>query len=146
MMDFLQIAEDGAPLLPAGETLRGDVCRYVEHCDDGTVITSKNLVAHRRNEFGDWWDARMKPITDQGTGQVATYLVRRQDPPDVHLVFALDVDGDRYAGIGKGWLLVQVQPGLYRAVGEPPVAGRVEYPAAAVWAWDEAEAVVRRRP
>lgn len=120
----------------------------MEYCDDGTVVTSKNLVAHRKDEFGDWWDARMNPITDQETGQFATYLVRprRQDPPCADLIFALDVQGARYTtGLEVGWLLAQVQPGLYRAVGEPPVAGWAEYPATVVWVWDEAEAVVRHR-
>lgn len=146
-MEFPQTAEDGASLVRAESILRGDVCRYVEYCDDGTLVTSKNLTAHRRDELGDWWDARMNPITDQETGQVATYLVRprRQDPPSADLVFALDVEGTRYTGPGTGWLLVRVHPGLYRTVGEPPVDGRAEYPATAIWAWDEAEAVVRRR-
>jgi hypothetical protein len=147
-MDFPQTAEDGAPLITAERAILGDVCRYVEYCDDGTVVTSKNLVAHSRDRFGDWWDARMNPITDQETGQVATYLVRprRQDPPNADLVFALDVEGTRYTGLGNGWLLGQGEPGLYRAVGQPPVTGRVEYPAPTIWAWDVAEVVVRRRP
>jgi hypothetical protein len=141
-MDFPETDTDGAPRIAAEQVIRGDVCRYLELCDDGTVHTSKDLTAHRKDQ-GDWWDRRMNPITDQDSGRVATYLVRprRQDPPTTPLVFALDVAGTRYTGDGQGWLLAEHQPGRYRAVGESPVPARTEYLAAEILAWDEAEAV-----
>jgi hypothetical protein len=141
-MDFPEIDTDGAPRIAAEQIIRGDVCRYLELCDDGTVHTSRDLTAHRKDQ-GDWWDRHLNPITDQDSGQVATYLVRprRQDPPTAPLVFALDVAGTRYTGDGKGWLLAELQPGRYRAVGDAPVPGRTEYSATEILAWDEAEAV-----
>lgn len=63
---------------------------------------------------------------------------RRQDPPTVPLVFALDVAGTRYTGDGKGWLVAGLEPGRYRAVGQTPVPGRTEYLATEILAWDEA--------
>jgi hypothetical protein len=57
------------------------------------------------------------------------------------MVFALDVAGTRYTGDGRGWLLAELEPGRYSAVGQAPVPGRVEYPATEILAWDEAEAV-----
>jgi hypothetical protein len=65
---------------------------------------------------------------------------RRQDPPTAPLVFALDVAGTRYTDQGRGWLLAELEPGRYMAVGESPVPGRAEYPATEILAWDEAEA------
>jgi hypothetical protein len=119
--------------------IRGDVCRCREVCDDGTVHTSKDLTAYRK-DAGDWWDRRMNPITDRVSGRVAAYLVRprRQDPPTTRLVFALDVAGTRYTEQGRGWLLAELHPGRYSAVGQTPVPGRAEYPATEILAWDEA--------
>jgi hypothetical protein len=133
------------PRIRPGQVIRGDVCRYLELCDDGTVHTSRDLTTHRRDQ-GDWWDRHLNPITDQASGRIAIYLVRprRQDPPSAALVFALDVAGTRYTGQGKGWLLVEFGPGRYRAVGESPVPGRTRYLATETLAWDEAEAVTRR--
>jgi hypothetical protein len=144
-MDFPETDPEGAPRISAEQIIRGDVCRYREVCDDGTVHTSKDLIAYRK-DAGDWWDRHMNPITDQISGRVATYLVRprRQDPPTARLVFALDVAGTRYTGHGKGWLLAELETGRYSAVGEPPVRGRAEYPASEILAWDEAEAVTQR--
>ncbi len=132
----------GAPRIWAEQIIRGDACRYLEVCDDGTVHTSKDLIAHRKDQ-GDCWDRRMNPITDRVSGRVATYLVRprRQDPPTARLVFALDVAGTRYTGDGKGWLLAELEPGRYTAVGRAPAPGRAEYPATEILAWDEADAV-----
>ena len=81
-MDFSEIDFKGVPRIRPEQVIRGDVCRYLEVCDDGTVHTSKDLVAHRKDQ-SDWWDRRMTPITDQDSGRVATYLVRPrwQDPP-----------------------------------------------------------------
>jgi hypothetical protein len=140
-MDFPKTDTDGAPRIRPEQVIRGDVCRYLEFCDDGTVHTSRDLTAHRRDQ-GDWWDRHLNPITDQDSGRVATYLVRprRQDPPTAPLVFALDVAGTRYTGQGRGWLLAELEPGRYMAVGESPVPGRAEYPATEILAWDEAEA------
>jgi hypothetical protein len=145
-MDFPETDPEGAPRILAEQVIRGDVCRYLEVCEDGTVHTSKDLIAHRK-DAGDWWDRRMNPITDQDSGRVATYLVRprRQDPPTVPLVFALDVAGTRYTGDGRGWLLAGLEPGRYSAVGEAPVPGRAEYLATEIFAWDEADAVLRHR-
>jgi hypothetical protein len=56
-------------------------------------------------------------------------------------VFGLTVSGTRYTGDGKGWLLAELEPGRYRAVGEAPVPGRAGYPATEILAWDEADAV-----
>jgi hypothetical protein len=144
-MDFPETDTEGAPRIDAEQVIRGDVCRYLECCDDGTVHTSKDLIAHRSDQ-GDWWDRHMNPITDQASGRVATYLVRprRQDPPTAPLVFALDVAGTRYTGDGGGWLLAESGPGRYRAVGQAPIPGRVEYLAAVILAWDEADAVTKR--
>ncbi len=143
-MDFPETDTDGAPRIAAEQIIRGDVCRYLEICDDGTVHTSKDLTAHRK-DAGDWWDRHLNPITDQVSGRVATYLVRprRQDPPTPRLVFALDVAGTRYTGDGRGWLLAELDPGRYRAVGEAPVAGRALYLATEILAWDEADAVTK---
>jgi hypothetical protein len=142
---FLQADTDGAPRIAAEQVIRGDVCRYLEVCDDGTAHISKDLITHRK-DAGDWWDRHLNPITDQVSGRVATYLgrPRRQDPPTARLVVALDVAGTRYTGQGRGWLLAGFEPGRYRAVGQTPVPGRVEYPATEVLAWDEAEAVTKR--
>jgi hypothetical protein len=109
---------DGAPRIRPEQIIRGDVCRYLEVCDDGTVHTSKDLIAHRK-DAGDWWDRHLNPITDQISGRVATYLVRprRQDSPTAPMVFGLTVSGTRYTGDGKGWLLAECEPGRYRAVG-----------------------------
>jgi hypothetical protein len=128
-----------------GQVIRGDVCRYLEFRDIGTVHTSRDLTAHRK-DAGDWWDRHLNPITDQTSGRVATYLVRprRQDPPTAALVFALDVAGTRYTGEGKGWLLAELAPGRYRAVEQAPDEGRTEYPATEILAWDEADAVTKR--
>jgi hypothetical protein len=144
-MGFPETDPEGAPRIRAEQVIRGDVCRYLELCDDGTVHTSKDLIAHRKDQ-GDWWDRRMNPITDQDSGRVATYLVRprRQAPPTVPLVFALDVAGTRYTGHGRGWLLAECEPGQYRAVGESPVPGRTEYAAMEILAWDEADTVTQR--
>jgi hypothetical protein len=144
-MDFPETDTDGAPQIRPEQVIRGDVCRYLEVCDDGTVHTSKELIAHRKDQ-GDWWDRHMNPITDQVSGRVATYLVRprRQDPPTAALVFALDVAGTRYTGDGRGWLLAELEPGRYSAVGQAPVRGRDEYPATEILAWDEADAAVKR--
>ena len=62
----------------------------------------------------------------------------RRPPP---LVFALDVAGTRYTGEGKGWLLVEFEPGRYRAVGQAPTPGRAEYLATEILVWDEGKAV-----
>lgn len=144
-MDFPATDPEGAPRIRAEQIIRGDVCRYVEVCDDGTVHTSKDLIAHHK-ENGGWWDRHLNPITDQDSGRVATYLVRsrRQEPPTARLVFALDVAGTRYAGDGRGWLMAGLEPGRYTAVGEAPVRGRAEYPATEILAWDEADAVTKR--
>jgi hypothetical protein len=144
-MDFPETDAEGAPRVRAEQVIRGDVCRYLELCDDGTVRTSKDLIAHRKDQ-GDWWDRHLNPITDRVSGRVATYLVRprRQDPPTAALVFALDVAGTRYTGHGKGWLLAGLEPGRYSAVGQPRVPGRAEYPATEILAWDEADAVAQR--
>lgn len=144
-MDFPETDTDGAPRILAEQVIRGDVCRYLEVCDDGTVHTSKDLTAHRRDQ-SDWWDRHLNPITDQVSGRVATYLVRprRQDPPTAALVFALDVAGTRYTGGGQGWLLAECGPGRYRAVGETPAPNREEYSATEILAWDEADAVTTR--
>jgi hypothetical protein len=144
-MDFPETDPEGAPRILAEQVIRGDVCRYLEVCEGGTVHTSKVLIAHRK-DAGDWWDRRMNPITDQNSGRVATYLVRPrlQDPPTVPLVFALDVAGTRYTGDGRGWLLAELEPGQYTAVGGPPVPGRAEYEASEILAWDKADAVPKR--
>jgi hypothetical protein len=141
-MDFPETDPEGAPRISAEQMIRGDVCRYLEVCDDGTVHTSKDLIAYRK-DAGDWWDRRMNPITDQVSGRVATYLVRprRQDPPTARLVFALDVAGTRYTADGKGWLLAGFEPERYSAVGEAPVPGRAEYEATEILAWEEADAI-----
>lgn len=143
-MDFPETDPEGAPRIRPEQIIRGDVCRYLEVCDDGTVHTSKDLIAHRKDQ-GDWWDRHLNPITDQVSGRVATYLVRprRQDPPTARLVFALDVSGTRYTGDGRGWLLAELEPGRYRAAGDAPIPGRAEYPATAILAWDEAESVTK---
>jgi hypothetical protein len=144
-MDFPKTDTEGAPRIRPGQVISGDVCRYLEVCDDGTVHSSRDLTAHRR-DAGDWWDRHLNPITDRVSGRVATYLVRprRQDPPTAPLVFALDVAGTRYTGQGQGWLLAGAGPGRYRAVGETPAPGRTGYPAMEILAWDEAEALTRR--
>jgi hypothetical protein len=148
-MNFPEIDTDGAPRIWAEQIIRGDVCRYLEVCDDGTVHTSKDLIAHRKDQ-GDWWDRHLNPITDQVSGRVATYLVRprRQDPPTARIVFVLDVAGTRYTGDGRGWLLAELGPGRYSTVGQAPIPGRAEYPATEILAWDEdedeAEAVAKR--
>ena len=141
-MDFSEIDFKGVPRIRPEQVIRGDVCRYLEVCDDGTVHTSKDLVAYRKDQ-GDWWDRWMTPITDQDSGRVATYLMRprRQDPPTASLVFALDVAGTRYTGEGKGWLLAEFEPGRYRAVGQAPTPGRAEYLATEILVWDEGKAV-----
>jgi hypothetical protein len=144
-MDLPETDTDGAPRIRLEQIIRGDVCRYLELCDDGTVHTSKDLTAHRKDQ-GDWWDRHLNPITDQVSGRVATYLVRprRQDPPTAPLIFALDVAGTRYTGGGRGWLMAGFEPGRYSAVGQAPTPGRAEYPAAEILAWDEADAVTKR--
>jgi hypothetical protein len=144
-MDFPETDPWGAPRVRAEQVIRGDACRYLELCDDGTVHTSRDLTAHRK-DAGDWWDRHMNPITDRVSGRVATYLVRprRQDPPTVRLVFALDVAGTRYTGEGQGWLLAEAVPGGYRTVGESPLPGRAGCPATEILAWDEAEAPAKR--
>jgi hypothetical protein len=141
-MDFPETDADGAQRILPEQVLRGDVCRYLEVCDDGTVHTSREFIAHRKDQ-GDWWDRRMNPITDRVSGRVATYLVRRrrQDPPTARTVFALDVAGTRYTGDDRGWLLAELEPGRYTAVGQAPAPGRAEYPATEILAWDEADAV-----
>jgi hypothetical protein len=133
-MDFPETGIDGAPRIRPEQVIRGDVCRYLEVCDDGTVHTSKDLTAHRKDQ-GESWDRHLNPITDQISGRVATYLV-----------FALDVAGTRYTGDGRGWLLAGFEPGRYRAVGQAPVPGRVEYRATEILAWDEADAVTEPNP
>jgi hypothetical protein len=144
-MDFPVTDPDGVPRIRPEQIIRGDVCRYLEVCDDGTVHISKDLTAHRKDQ-GEWWDRDLNPITDQDSGRVATYLVRprRQDPPTARLVFGLDVAGTRYTGDGRGWLMAELEPGRYMAVGESPVPGRAEYPATEILAWDEADAVAKR--
>ncbi len=76
--------------------IRGDVCRHLEVCDDGTVHTSRDLTAHRKDQ-GDWWDRHLNPITDWDSDRVATYLVRPRRQP-----------ADRPAGVrpGRGWHLL----------------------------------------
>jgi hypothetical protein len=93
-MDFPETGTSGALRVFAERVIRGDFCRYLEVCDDGTVHTSKDLTAHRK-DGGDWWDRHLNPITDQDSGRVATYLVRprRQDPPTSPLVWVLDLAG-----------------------------------------------------
>jgi hypothetical protein len=144
-MDFPDTGPEGAPRIRSEQVIRGDVCRYREVCDDGTVHTSKDLTAHRK-DAGDWWDRHLHPITDQVSGRVATYLVRprRQGPPTAPRVFALDVAGPRYTGDGRGWLLAGLEPGRYTAVGQAPVPCRSEYRATEILAWDEADAVTQR--
>jgi hypothetical protein len=144
-MDFPETDTGGAPRIRPEQIIRGDVCRYLEACDDGRAHISKDLTADRKDQ-GDWWDRRMNPITDRDSGRVATYLVRprRQDPPTAPLVFALDVASIRYTGDDKGWLLAELEPGRYRAVEQAPVPGRAEYPATEILAWDEADVVLKR--
>jgi hypothetical protein len=117
-MDFPETDPEGAPRILPGQVIGGDVCRYLEFRDDGTVHTSRDLTAHRK-DAGDWWDRHLNPITDQASGRVATYLVRprRQDPPTAPLVFALDVAGTRYTGGGPDGLhrLVTRRVPLHRA-------------------------------
>lgn len=125
-MDFPETDTDGAPRIRPEQIICGDVCRYLEVCDDGTVHISKDFTAHRK-DAGDWWDQHLNPITDQVSGRVATYLVRprRQDPPTAPLVFALDVAGTRYTGDGKGWLVADPGPGPDRVPGHgDPCLGR----------------------
>jgi hypothetical protein len=48
-MDFPETDTEGAPRIRPEQLIRGDVCRYLEVCDDGTVHTSKDLIAHRKD-------------------------------------------------------------------------------------------------
>ena len=132
-MDFPEADTDGVPRIWPEQVIRGDVCRYLKVCDDGTVHTSKNLTAHFKDAV-DWWDLHLNPITDRVSVRVAAYLVRphRQEAPTAPRVFAMDVAVIRYAGDCNGWLMVELEPGRYRAVGGSPVPGRAKYPVAEI--------------
>jgi transposase len=63
-MGFPETDPDWAPRIRPEQVIRGDVCRYLKACKDGTEHTSKDLTAHRK-DAGDWWYRPLNPITDR---------------------------------------------------------------------------------